>query len=90
MVITLWVKWLPLARSFIKEQTGTNQLEDAIDQEVLRMIQEVIAEVKRVDPVKGEWHIKRNSEEVIQSSASSLALGALLEIGVTTEDAAWL
>ena len=55
------------------------------------MIQEVIAELRKEDPVKGEWNIKRSQEGVIWCNTSSLALGALLEIGgVTAEDAAWL
>ena len=43
-------------------------------------------------PVKEEWNIRRSQEGVIWCDASSLALGALLEIGggVTAEDAAWL
>ena len=55
------------------------------------MIQEVIAEVRKEDPVKGEWNIRRSQEGVIWCNASSQALGVLLEIGgVTAEDAAWL
>ena len=51
----------------------------------------MIQEVKKGDPVKGEWHIGRSKEGVIWCDASSLALGAILEIGgVTVEDAAWL
>ena len=65
--------------------------EDEIDHEVLCVIQEVITEVKNRDPVKGEWHIGRSKEGVIWCDASSLALGAILEIGgMTAEDAAWL
>ena len=52
------VGWLRTACCFIKRQTGTDWWEDKIDQEVLRMIQEVIAEVKKEDPVKGEWNIR--------------------------------
>ena len=62
-----------------------------METEVLCMIQEVITEVKKRDPVKGEWHIRRSKEGVIWCDASSLALGAILKIGgVTAEDAAWL
>ena len=52
------------------------------------MIQ-LIAEVRKENPVMGEWNI-RSQEGVIWCDASSLALGAFLEIGITTEDAAWL
>lgn len=45
------------------------------------MIQEVIAEVKKMDPVRGEWHVKEGHEGVIWTDASSVALGVLLEIG---------
>ena len=61
-----------------------------IDEEVLHMMQEVIAEVRKEDQVKGEWYISRNQKGVIWCNASSLELGALLELGVTAEDAAWL
>ena len=65
--------------------------EDYVEEEVLEMIKEVVAEVKREDPVKGAWHICRGGEGVIWCDASSLALGVLLEIGgATAEDAAWL
>ena len=69
--------------------TGMDQRENKIDQEVLHMIQEVIAGVKKEDPVKGEWNM-RSQEGVIWCDTSSLALETLLEIGVTSEDAAWL
>ena len=85
------VGWMWVACSFIKRQTNGGQWEDEIDHEVLCMIQEVITEVKKGDPVKGEWHIRRSKEGVIWCDASSLALGAILKIGgVTAEDAAWL
>ena len=85
------VRWLRTSGSFIKRKTGTDWLEDKIYQVVLRMIQEVIAEVRKKDPVKGEWNIRGSQEGVIWCNASSLALGVLLEIGgVTAEDAAWL
>ena len=55
------------------------------------MIQEVITEVKKRDPVKGGWHIGRSKEGVIWCDAESLAPGAILEIGgAMAEDAAWL
>ena len=52
------------------------------------MIQEVITDVKKGDPVKGEWHIEGVRKGC---DASSLALEAILEIGgATAKDAAWL
>ena len=85
------VGWPQNACSFIKRQTSTNQWEDRIDQVVLCMIQEVIAKVRKEDSGEREWNIRMSQEGVIWGDASSLALGALLEIGgVTAEDAAWL
>ena len=85
------VGWLRVACSFIKRQTNGGRWEDEIDHEVLCMIQEVITEVKKGDLVKGDWHIGRSKEGVIWCDASSLALGAILEIGgAMAEDAAWL
>ena len=59
------VGWLQTMCSFIKRQTGTDQWEDKIDQVVLHMIQEVIVEVRKEDPVKGEWNIRRSQEGMI-------------------------
>ena len=85
------VGWLRVAYSFIKRQTNGGWWEEEIDHEVQCMIQEVITEVKKGDPVKAEWHIGRSKEEVICCDASSLALGAILEIGgAMAEDAVWL
>ena len=39
--------------------------EDKIDQVVLCMIQEIIAKLKKEDPVKGKWNIRRSQEGVI-------------------------
>ena len=75
---------------FYKKQAGTDQWKDKIDQVVLCMIQEVIVEVRKEDPVKREWNMRRNQEWVTWCNACSLALGALSEIGVTAEDAACL
>ena len=69
-------------------QTGTDRCENKIDQEVLHMMQEVIVEVRKEDLVKGVWNINSSQEGAIWCDASSLALGALLEIGGVT--AAWL
>ena len=81
------VGWLRVACSFIKRQTNGGWWEDEIDHEVLCMIQEVL----KGDPVKEEWHIVRSKEGVIWCDTSSLALGAILEIGgAMAEDAAWL
>ena len=55
------VGWLQVVCSFIKRQTNGGQWEDEIDHEVLWMIQEVITEVKKGEPVKGEWHIGRSN-----------------------------
>ena len=59
------VRWLRVACSFIKRQTNGSRQEDEIDHEVLCVIQEVITEVKKGDPVKGEWHIGRSKVRII-------------------------
>ena len=48
------VGWLRTTYSFIKRKIGMNQWKDKIDQEVLHMIQKVMVEVRKEDPVKGE------------------------------------
>ena len=76
---------------FYQKADSMDRWEDKIDQEMLHMIQEVIVEVWKEDPVKGEWNIRRSQEGVIWCNTSSLAMGALLETGgVTAEDTAWL
>ena len=42
------------------------------------MTQKVIAEVRKEDPVEGEWSIRRSQEGVIWCDASSLALGGFV------------
>lgn len=68
----------------MKRLTGSDRQEDAIDQELLRMIQEVIAKVKRECKKRMEYK-KRGLEGIKWSDVSNLALGE-----VTVEDAAWL
>ncbi|KAG0713329.1 hypothetical protein GWK47_016456 [Chionoecetes opilio] len=54
------------------------------------MIEETLRQVKRSDPARGRWDVK-GDENSLWVDASSLALGAVLEVnGDVIEDACWL
>lgn len=60
------------------------------DEEPKRCLDEVLLEVKKNDPVRGIWR-SRGDKARIWVDASSLALGAVMEIdGSIVEDASWL
>ncbi|GFR58443.1 hypothetical protein ElyMa_005360300 [Elysia marginata] len=57
------------------------------------MLREMLDQVHRDDPVKGEWRAPMTTKGVIWVDASDLALGVLVVVeldGVPVEDAAWL
>ena len=60
------------------------------NEELKRCLHEVVLEVKKNDPVRGIWR-SRGDKARIWVDASSLALGAVMEIdGSIVEDASWL
>ena len=85
--------WLRVAAAFIKRRA--NALSEGWDDpiagtEVSSFLTEVITEVKRHDPARGQWNVSGESARV-WVDASSLAIGVALESnGTVIEDATWL
>ena len=83
--------WLRVACSFVKRESDGGKWEDWIGERAQRMIREVLKRVRDDDPVRGIWAVGIRSDGRVWCDASSLALGAVLEIGdKVVEDMAWL
>ena len=64
--------------------------DELCDENVKWVLQEVFAELGRCEPACGDWAV-RGDEGKVWVDASSLAIGALIQVGKTTvEDATWL
>ena len=85
--------WLRVVCSIIKRKVVslTNGWDDEIhDMGERCVLEEVLKRVEENDPARGEWEV-RGDEGKVWVDASSLALGALVQIGgVTVKDATWL
>ena len=85
--------WLRVVCSINKRKVVS--LTNGWDDEVLNMgvrcvLKEVLKMAEENDPARGEWEV-RGDEGKLWVDASSLALGALVQIGgITVEDAIWL
>lgn len=83
--------WLRLACSYVKRRANGVDWEEKVDCRTMKVMQEVLAEVKKEDPVNGAWHIPEVSTGVVWCDASNVATGVVVEIGgVVAEDATWL
>ena len=85
--------WLRVATSFVKRRASqsTERWDDVVqDQDVCRMLEEIVDRVKKDDPVKGRWDA-RGELARLWVDASAVALGAVVEMdGDVVEDASWL
>ena len=85
--------WLRVATSFIKRRANdvTERWDDAIaDGEVRTLLEEVVKEIRKNDPVRGRWDASSEKARV-WVDASSIALGVAVEInGSVVEDASWM
>ena len=64
--------------------------DEICDENVKWVLQEVFAKVERYEPACGDWAM-RGDEGKVWVDASSLAIGALIQVGETTvEDSTWL
>ena len=83
--------WLRVACSFVKRESDEEKWEDWIGERAQGLVREILERVRGSDPVRGSWHAGGGSEGKVWCDASSLALGAVLEIeGKVVEDMAWL
>jgi hypothetical protein len=84
-------KWLRPACSYIKRSTNGTNWDEAISESVTKMVMETHKKVSQCDPVRGVWRVSGGNRGAVWCDASSLALGAVLEIdGSVVEDGCWL
>ncbi len=85
--------WLRVAASYIKRcaNAATASWDDEVNDSSLHsMLVETLKRVKNSDPARGRWDVT-GDEAILWVDASSLALGAVLEVnGEIVEDASWL
>ena len=85
--------WLRPAASFVKRVANVTTAswdEEVTDSQVLQMVEEMVQRVEDADPARGRWDVN-GEEATVWVDASSLALGAAVEIGgAIVEDASWL
>lgn len=85
--------WLRPAASFMKRvanATTTSWDEPVTDPKILKMLEEVMQRVDAADPARGRWDVD-GEDATVWVDASSLALGAVVQIGgEVVEDACWL
>lgn len=85
--------WLRIAMAFIKRRanTSTGTQDEEIHDELLRfMLEDMLQRVMLHDPARGRWDVE-GEEATVWVDASSLALGAAVEVGShVMEDGTWL
>ena len=85
------VGWLRTACSFVKRMAEGVEWVDRIPAEARAAAKEVVSRVIDNDPVRGAWDAKDTTACTTWCNASSLAVGACLEVkGWIVEEAAWL
>ena len=73
--------WLRLACNYVIRRASGVDWEDRVDCKTLKVIQEILVEVEKKDPVPGAWHIHETKRGVVWCDASSIATGVVMEIG---------
>ena len=83
--------WLRLACSYVERRACRVDWEDRVDCKTLKVIQEILVDVEKKDPVTRAWHISETKRGVVWYDASSIATGVVVEIGgLVAEDGTWL
>ena len=82
--------WQRIACRYIKRQTEEKKWDDVVSERTTAIMKEVQKEVEREDPVKGSWDVPRIEKGMVWCDASSIETGGLIEIGMMTENSAWL
>ncbi len=85
-------RWLRPCTSYIKRHEGTGSWDAPIQETTKRMLSEMVTRMTASNPIGGKWTVRAQADEaVVWCDASSIALGACLEVeGEIVEDAAWL
>ena len=85
--------WLRVAASYLKRRANaatTSWDDEVTDPELCAIVSETLQRVKASDPARGRWDVT-GSEATVWVDASSIALGAVLEVsGEVIEDVSWL
>ena len=75
---------------FVKRQSSVSTWEEDIGEHAKVLLRDLVARVKAEDPVGGRWSPPKNDTFRIWCDASSIAIGAAIEIGgFVMEDATW-
>ena len=86
--------WLRVACGFLQWCTTRDQVgwDDNVNPAMFGKVMDVVNRLhKEGDPVYGHWQVDMSSQLAVWVDASSLAMGAAIEIGGSiVEDAAWL
>ena len=59
------VGWLRLACSYVKRRASGVDWEDRVDCKTLKVIEEILVDVEKKDPVTGAWHIPETKIGVV-------------------------
>ena len=83
--------WLRVACSYVKRLAEVGSWDNAIPGSTVTMLHEMVNRVLANDPVQGEWSVSDTKRCKVWCDASSIAVGASIEVeGHIVEDAAWL
>jgi len=83
--------WLRVACSYIKRHANQDSWELPVDDQCVLMMREVEKSLQSFDPVGGVWTVEPGETATVWCDASSLAVGAVIEIsGEVVEDMSWL
>ena len=83
--------WLRIACSYIKRCSDGRAWEDDVGDLACERMKEVLRKLDNHDPVQGLWSVDNDGVGMVWTDASSLALGAVVEVGCrVVEDASWL
>ena len=73
-------RWLRVACSFVKRESAGECWDDYVGERAEGIIKEILCRVQKDDPVIGKWVVADTSEGTVWCDASSLAVGAVLEM----------
>ena len=83
--------WLRPACSFLKRLCSHVSWDDPAPEKAMLIVQEIHKRFKASDPACGRWDVPKSDHGVLWCDASSLAIGACLEVdGHVIEDGSWL
>ncbi|XP_067932885.1 uncharacterized protein [Watersipora subatra] len=83
--------WLLVACRYLKREINAYGWEDEATGNVKKKLDEIDNSIHRHDPVTGQWKVPASESGKVWCDASSLAIGACVEIdNQIVEDASWL